>query len=45
MKKWAIAEIVLGVLIIAACICPSPASNIVLGALVVVFGGLIVKGK
>lgn len=46
MKKWAIAEIVLGVLIIAACICPSPLSDIVLGVLVIAFGGLILlKGR
>ena len=29
--KLAIAQIVLGVVVIAACICPSPSSNIVLG--------------
>ena len=37
-RHLAIAEIVLGVLVIAAFMCPSFLSNIILGAMVVGFG-------
>jgi uncharacterized membrane protein HdeD (DUF308 family) len=46
VKTVAIIEIVLGVLVIASFICPSMWSNIVLGALVLIFGiVLLVKPK
>jgi hypothetical protein len=37
-KHLAIIEIVLGALVIAAFMCPSSLSNIVLGAMVIAFG-------
>jgi len=43
MKKWAITEIALGILVIAAYNCPCPLSNVVLGSFVVIFGGIILK--
>jgi len=46
VKTVAIINIVLGVLVIAAFMCPSLYSNIVLGALVLAFGiVLLVKPK
>jgi len=43
MKNLAIVQIVLGGMVIAAHICPSPVSDIVLGILVMVVGGIILK--
>ncbi|RLE90080.1 MAG: hypothetical protein DRN04_15615 [Thermoprotei archaeon] len=46
VQLWGIVEVVLGVLVIAAFICPSIWSNFVLGILVLAFGILVtIHGK
>jgi uncharacterized membrane protein HdeD (DUF308 family) len=40
VQIWGVVEVILGVLVAAAFMCPSEWSNIVLGILVLIFGAL-----